>query len=156
MTTLWPDGDARVIAVFIKIGRNGRCVDNAGGGGNVDACVDIETGEIRFAVQFEGFRKIKEIDVHPDSGQVLNGVYIENWQAIREEVKRFQQSFPFCKAAGWDIAITNQGPVVIEVNEFWDRLGQVFVRKGWRKEIRDCYLAWKDTGKDYKMYRQPN
>lgn len=156
MTTLWPDGAARVIAVFIKIGRHGRCVDNAGGGGNVDCCVDIETGEIKYAVQFDGFRRIKDIDFHPDSGQKLNGVVVENWLSIREEVERFQQSFPFCKAAGWDIAITNQGPVVIEVNEFWDRIGQVFVRKGWRKEIRDCYLAWKNTGKEYKMYRQPN
>ena len=156
MTTLYPDGFSRIIATFIKIGRAGKCVDNAGGGGNVDVCVDTDSGVIKYAIQYDGWRNIKDIEVHPDSGNQLNGVVIENWQAIKDEVKKFQQAFPYCKAAGWDIAITDEGPVVIEVNDFWDRTGQYFIRQGWRKEIRDCYLAWKKLDKDYKMYRQPN
>ena len=180
MTVLYPDGTARVIGTFMKMGRAGKCVDNAGAGGNVDVCVDVETGEIKYAIQFDGWRKIKEIEKHPDSGNQLNGVVIENWQAIKEEVKKFQQSFPYCKAAGWDIAITDEGPVVIEVNDFWDRTGQYFIRRGWRNEIRDCYLAWREywgertpeafveerrdkkhiilkpEGREYKMFRQPN
>lgn len=143
MTTLWPDGTARVIATFIKIGRAGRCVDNAGGGGNVDVCVDTESGEIKYAIQYDGWRNIKDIERHPDSGNQLNGVVVENWEAIKAEVVRFQQAFPYCKAAGWDIAITDDGPVVIEVNDFWDRTGQYFIRRGWRNEIRDCYLSWR-------------
>lgn len=186
MTTLYPDGSAKVIATFIKIGRAGKCVDNAGGGGNVDVCVDTETGEIKYAIQYDGWRKIKDIEKHPDSGTQLNGVVIENWQSIKEEVIKFQQCFPYCKAAGWDIAITDNGPVAIEVNDFWDRTGQYFIRRGWRNEIRDCYIAWrnywcgcnpyvtgswetsndrqtndgqiflKPEGQEYKMFRQPN
>lgn len=144
MTTLYPDGSARVIATFIKIGRAGKCVDNAGSGGNVDVCVDVETGEIKYAIQFDGWHKTKEIECHPDNGTQLNGVYIDNWQSIKEEVIKFQQAFPYCKASGWDIAITDNGPVVIEVNDFWDRTGQYFIRRGWRNEIRDCYLAWRE------------
>ena len=156
MTTLYPDGSAKVIAAFFKIGRAGKCVDNAGNGGNVDTSVDVKTGEIKYAIQFDGWRNIKEIDRHPDSGANLNGVRIEGWESIKEEVKRFQQAFPFCKAAGWDIAITDNGPVVIEVNDFWDRTGQFFIRRGWRNEIRDCYLAWQKTGKKYIMVRRSN
>lgn len=144
MTTLYPDGSARVIATFMKFGRVGKCVDNAGSGGNVDAAVDVETGRIYNVVQFDGWRKTKEIESHPDSGTQLNGVYIDNWQSIKEEVIKFQQAFPYCKASGWDIAITDNGPVVIEVNDFWDRTGQYFIRRGWRNEIRDCYMAWRD------------
>lgn len=151
MTALYPDGSAKVIATFIKIGRAGRCVDNAGGGGNVDVCVDVATGEIRYAIQFDGWHHVQDIDAHPDSGNPLNGVVIENWESIKAEVIRFQQAFPYCKVAGWDIAITDAGPVVIEVNDFWDRTGQFFIRRGWRNEIRDCYLAWKATGKDYSV-----
>ena len=151
MTALYPDGYAKVIATFIKIGRAGRCVDNAGGGGNVDVCVDVATGEIRHAIQFDGWHKVKDIDRHPDSGSLLNGVIIENWDSVKAEVIRFQQAFPYCKAAGWDIALTDDGPVVIEVNDFWDRTGQFFIRRGWRNEIRECYLAWKATGKDYSV-----
>ena len=143
MTTLYPDGSARVIATWFKVGRKGKCVDNAGNGGNVDAAIDTETGKIYNVFQFDGWRKAKQIEKHPDSGNQLNGVMIENWQAIKEEVRKFQQAFPYCKAAGWDIAITDDGPVVIEVNDFWDRTGQYFIRRGWRNEIRDCYLAWR-------------
>ncbi|MCR4966166.1 MAG: hypothetical protein K6A41_11010 [Bacteroidales bacterium] len=153
MTTLWPDGSARVIATWFKVGRAGKCVDNAGSGGNVDAAIDVETGMIYNVVEFDGWRKTKEIDCHPDSGSQLNGVVIENWQAVKEEVKKFQQAFPYCKAAGWDIAITDEGPVVIEVNDFWDRTGQYFIRHGWRNEIRECYKAWKQTGIDTTVYR---
>ena len=156
MTTLWPDTSVRIIATWFKVGRKGKCVDNAGSGGNVDAAIDVETGRIYNVVQFDGWRKTKEIECHPDSKSQLNGVVIENWQAIKEEVKQFQQAFPYCKAAGWDIAIADEGPVVIEVNDFWDRTGQYFIRKGWRNEIRECYLAWKKLDRDYKMYRQVN
>lgn len=156
MTTLLPDGEARIIATFIKIGRAGSCVDNAGGGGNIDVCVDVESGEIKYAIQYDGWRKIHEIETHPDSGAQLNGVIIENWEQIKAEVVRFQQAMPWCKAAGWDIAITDDGPLVIECNDFWDRTGQYFIRRGWRNEIRDCYKAWKATGIEYPMYRQPN
>ncbi len=149
MTTLWPDGSARVIATWLKIGRAGKCVDNAGRGGNVDAAIDVETGRIYNVVQFEGWRKTKDIERHPDSNAQLEGVVIENWRAISEEVKKYQQAFPYCKAAGWDIAITDDGPMVVEVNDFWDRTGQYFIHRGWRNEIRDCYLAWKETGKNF-------
>ena len=154
MTALYPDGSAKVIATFIKIGRAGRCVDNAGGGGNVDVCVDVETGEIRYAIQFDGWHNVKDIDCHPDNGNLLNEVVIENWEAVKADVIRFQQAFPYCKVAGWDIAITDEGPVVIEINDFWDRTGQLFIRKGWRNEIRECYLAWEKLGKDYQVYPQ--
>lgn len=151
MTMLYPNGEAKVIATFIKIGRMGKCVDNAGGGGNVDVCVDVESGEVKYAIQFDGWQNIKEIEKHPDSGSQLNGVVIENWEAIKDEVKMFQQAFPYCRAAGWDIAITPDGPLVIEVNDFWDRTGQYFIRKGWRNEIRDCYRAWKKAGDTYSI-----
>lgn len=148
MTTLWPDGTARIIATFIKIGREGKCVDNAGDGGNVDVCVDVDSGEVKYAIQYDGWRNVKNIEQHPDNGNQLNGIVIENWDRIKEEVKKYQQAFPFCRAAGWDVAITDDGPIVLEVNDRWDTTGQYFIRKGWREEIRDCYLAWKNENRD--------
>ena len=156
MTTLYPDGEARIIATFIKIGRAGKCVDNAGDGGNVDVCVDTETGKIKYAIQYDGWRKIKDIECHPDSGNQLNGIVIEKWEKIKAEVIKFQQAFPYCKAAGWDIAITDEGPVVIEVNDSWDRTGQYFIRRGWKNEIKDCYKAWRQVGYDPMVERGSN
>ena len=149
MTVLYPDNKARLAGIWMKFGRAGRCVDNAGSGGNVDACVDMTEGEIKYVTEFNGWRNVKAISHHPDTGTLLEGVKIEKWNDIVEQVLHFQECFPYCKAAGWDIAITDEGPIVIEVNDFWDRTGQFFIRRGWRNEIRDCYLAWKATGKKY-------
>ena len=146
MTTLYPDGEAKVIATWMKFGRLGTFVDNAGSGGNIDACVDVETGRINKVVEFKGFRKTKSITVHPDSGIQLEGTIIENWKEIKSKVIEFQKSFPFVKAAGWDIAITDEGPVVIEVNDSWDRTGQLFIQRGWKHEIRECFKAWDKIG----------
>lgn len=153
MTTLFPNGEVKIIATFIKIGRAGMSVDNAGDGGNVDVCIDVETGELRHAMQYDGWRRIIEIDKHPDSGAQLNGVIVENWDKIKSEVIKFQKKLPFVKAAGWDIAITEEGPVVIEVNDSWDRTGQLFIQRGWRNEIRDCFVAWKTIGYNVTVER---
>lgn len=157
MTVLMPSGEAKVVATFIKIGREGAFVDNAGSGGNVDAGVNPETGELYGAIIYNGFRKTIAIDNHPDSGACLNGVTIQNWKSICDRVCGFQQRFPFLKAVGWDIAVTEEGPVVIEINDFWDRTGQLFIKRGWRKEIKECYSAWseynKRAGIEYRMGR---
>lgn len=146
MTTLSPNGEAKIIAIWMKIGRSGAFVDNAGSGGNIDACVDINTGEINKVVEFNGFRNSKKIDSHPDTGVRLEGTIIENWEEIKSKVISFQKAFPFVKAAGWDIAITDDGPVVIEVNDSWDRTGQLFIQRGWKNEIKDCFDAWDKIG----------
>lgn len=142
MTALYPDNHSEVFATFIKIGRAGSIVDNAGDGGNVDVAVNTDTGVLQYAIQYDGWRKVTDIDVHPDTHAPLNGVAIEHWDAIKAEVCRFQQALPYCRVAGWDIAITDEGPLVIEVNDLWDRTGQYFIRRGWRPDIRQCYQAW--------------
>lgn len=152
MTTLMPTGEAKVIATFIKIGRSGAFVDNAGGGGNVDAGINVATGEIYGAIEFNGFRKTRPIDCHPDTKSQLNGVLIEHWNEICTQLCYYQQQVPFLKAIGWDVAITDDGPVIIEINDFWDTTGQLFIQRGWRKEIRECYLLWKEYNLRHKVH----
>ena len=152
MTTLMPTGEAKVIATFIKIGRSGAFVDNAGGGGNVDAGINVATGEIYGAIEFNSFRKTRPIDCHPDTKAQLNGVVIEHWEEICTRLCHFQQRLPFLKAIGWDVAITDAGPVIIEINDFWDTTGQLFIQSGWRKEIRECYSAWKEYSRQYNVH----
>ena len=143
MTVLLPSGEARVIATFMRVGRKGACVDNAGNGGNIDAAVDIATGRIHSAIEFNGWRKTTPITNHPDTGALLESVIIENWHDITNRVIQFQQAMLFLRAIGWDIAITVQGPLVIEINDYWDETGQLFIGKGWKQEIENGYNEWK-------------
>jgi hypothetical protein len=142
LTILLPSGEAKVISTVLKIGRQGSCIDNARNGGNVDAEVEFETGKIHSAIQFNGWRQISPITNHPDTGTLLEGVIIENWHDIKNRVLQFQQAMPFLKAIGWDIAITDKGPVVIEINDFWDETGQLFLGKGWKQEIESGHNEW--------------
>ena len=144
MTALYPDGNAKVFAAWMKFGREGADVDNAGGGGNIDCAVDIESGTCFNVVQFNSFSDMIKCDRHPDSNILINGMRIENWDEIKRMSCEYQSRIPELKAIGWDVALTDDGPVIIEINNWWDPTGQLFIGKGWRDDVRDCYYAWKN------------
>ena len=142
MTALYPDHSVRVFAGFLKIGRGGSDVDNAGSGGNVDCGVNVETGQLYNPVQFNSWEDIIKIQEHPDSRTKLDGYYIKDWAKIKERLQSFQGLIPQLKTIGWDVAITDNGPVIVEINNWWDPTGQEFINKGWAQEVEKCYEAW--------------
>lgn len=142
MTALYPDNSVKLYAAFIKIGRSGSDVDNAGSGGNVDCAIDITSGRLYNVLEFNSWEDIKSITHHPDSKTQIEGCYIENWEAIVKQVCDYQARIPQLKVIGWDIAITDDGPIVIEINNWWDTTGQLFINRGWKPEVMDCYNAW--------------
>lgn len=144
MTALYPNHEVKIIATFLKIGRAGSDIDNAGSGGNIDAACCIDTGELYHVMRFDSWRGYELIDFHPDTKIKLSGVKIENWHTIIEQVKSFQGRIPLLKTIGWDIALTENGPIAIEINNYWDTTGQLFIGRGWKKEVVQCYQAWKD------------
>lgn len=142
MTALYPQNEVKIVAAFIKIGRLGSDVDNAGGGGNVDCAVDLESGRLYNCLEFNSWKDIKNISYHPDSQELLEGTVLTGWNNIISQVKEFQAKIPFLKTIGWDVAITDNGPVIIEINNWWDTTGQLFIGKGWKVQIKQCYEAW--------------
>lgn len=142
MTALYPNNEVKLIASFIKIGRTGSCVDNAGNGGNVDVAIDITTGKLYNAIEFNSWHNIIKITHHPDTKNPIEGEFIQQWGKIVKDVCDFQARIPQIKIIGWDVAITEQGPVIIEINNWWDTTGQLFIKRGWKKEVIDCYKAW--------------
>lgn len=154
ITTLYPDGNVQIASAWIRIGKKGNCVDNAGDGGNISIAIDENTGKLYNATLFNAWRRTVPLETHPDSHIPLNGMIINNWETIKEDVFNFHRSLPFLKAIAWDVAITDQGPVIIEINDFWDATGQLFCEKNRRKEIRACYRAWKEL-EDKGLVRYP-
>ena len=144
MTALYPNQEVRLFAAWFKIGRAGSCIDNAGSGGNVDGGVNINTGELFNATKFDSWSHLKSVDSHPDSKAKINGLVLDNWSEIKRLVMDFQARIPELKTIGWDVALTEHGPMIIEINNWWDPTGQLFIGKGWKKEVQDCYNAWKD------------
>ena len=143
VTLLFPNGDVEILTAFFRIGRKGKCYDNASNGGNVDAGINITTGYLEYPIAFNSFSEIVDIIYHPDSKINLINFKIRDWDCITENVKKFQQQVSFLKAIAWDIAITENGPIIIEINHRWDITGQIFVRKGWHSHLKKCYYSWK-------------
>lgn len=144
MTALYPDDDVKVYATWMKFGRAGSDIDNAGGGGNVDCAVNLETGECYNVSLFNSFTDVLRCDNHPDSGERISGLRIENWNQIKKCLCDYQARIPQLKVIGWDVALTENGPVIIEINNYWDTTGQLFLGRGWRNEVKECYEAWKE------------
>ena len=143
MTALYPDKSVKIIAAFLKIGREGSDIDNAGQGGNVDCGVNVNNGILYNTIQFNSWQDITSIAKHPDTGTQLEGAKLEHWDYIKQKLCYYQGLIPQLKVIGWDVAITDKGPIIIEINNWWDTTGQAFIAFGWKPKVEDCYNAWK-------------
>ncbi len=57
------------------------------------------------------------IEAHPATGQRFDGVRIPHWQAALDLASRAHALFPEFGIIGWDMAITPDGPAIIEAND---------------------------------------
>ena len=145
MSSLYPDGEVDVFRVFIKFGRLGSCVSNRGDGENIAATVDLNTGTLINPGHFKGFRNIQPVTEHPDSREQIEGIQIKEWKSLIDQVKDFHKRIGFLKVLAWDIAVTDRGALVIEINDLFDNAGQIITGKGWREDIEKCYERWKNV-----------
>ncbi|MCV2490721.1 hypothetical protein OF117_15280 [Geodermatophilus sp. YIM 151500] len=90
-------------------------VDNLSAGGLCSA-VDLDTGRLGPAVGRPRDRRRVEHDTHPDSGARIAGVLVPQWPQVRDLAFRLMAAFPELDHVGWDIAVTDRGPLVIEGN----------------------------------------
>ena len=60
---------------------------------------------------------------HPLSGVVFDGYQIPMYEEACELVKRAHKVLPSIPTIGWDVAITDEGPTLIEGNDNWEISG---------------------------------
>ena len=99
---------------FMRIGtKKSGFVDNVAQGGMV-AKIDVDTGRFHSAetlanhVYYEG-------KYHPDTNEKIEG-YIPNWNVVLKGIKDICNYCPQLKWLGFDIAITEDGFSIIEIN----------------------------------------
>lgn len=108
-------GDTTHIAyIVVKIGTGGGFCDNSGQGG-VICRVDPETSTI-ISVATDDYFNV--YDRHPDTGIEFRGYKIPMLGEAVELAKRAAQVVPEICHVGWDVAITPDGPVLIEGNDY--------------------------------------
>jgi hypothetical protein len=56
---------------------------------------------------------------HPHSGVVLAGAPAPGWDEARDLALRAAEAFDELRSVGWDVAVTEDGPVLVEGNAWW-------------------------------------
>ncbi|PWH83748.1 hypothetical protein DIS18_04120 [Algibacter marinivivus] len=106
--------EIEIISAYIRFGVGDNIVDNASSGGFFVG-INIENGTLKAVGYFKpefGGQKPTE---HPDSGFRFNGFEIPFYEEACESVINASRIIPD-RLIGWDVAITPDGPVIIESN----------------------------------------
>ncbi|MDM1517661.1 hexapeptide transferase [Myroides odoratimimus] len=103
--------------------------------GNAAVHIDLLSGKVDRAAVYGDFRK-ENIEIHPISNVSIVGFEIPFWQECLTIVKHAALEAKENKSIGWDVAITNEGPILIEGNHNWGRvLWQLPVNKGLKYKL---------------------
>jgi hypothetical protein len=116
--TLRTEGGIISNAAVLRMGAGGSVVDNGAAGGLV-AGLDLATGRLRRIARQKPKYGHALHDRHPDTGTRFADVTVPFWRDIRAVVVRAAEQLPF-GSLGWDVAVTADGPVIIEANSHWD------------------------------------
>ena len=104
-----------VDAVFrMAIGGN-RSVDNLHAGG-IASGVDLALGTLSSASNLGSDARLGWLDRHPDTGAAIRGRKLPCWDEAKALAETVHEAFGDRVLVGWDIAITDEGPVVVEGN----------------------------------------
>ena len=124
MTLCAPDGKAHVMKALLRVGVGDTLVDNYAMGGLIYE-VDIDTG----IIITHGKTQDGDIHlIHPGTDTIMLGYRLPHWDKVVSLCKQAAEKIPQVAFIGWDVAITEDGPQMIEGNnsseyEFYEYLG---------------------------------
>ncbi len=120
-------GDSELLGVMCMMGAHGAECSNWHFGG-VCANVKLDGTVDKYGYSMSD----KRVERHPDSGLVFEGYKIPFYDEAVALAKRCMKAFYGLKSIGWDVAITTDGPIVIEGNDDWGLAAhQMVENRGW-------------------------
>jgi hypothetical protein len=106
------NGNVRVVCATLRIGKDGKEIDNSSQDGLVLG-IDIDTGKsLNYAITEAGRKYYK----HPDTGFSFNEFEIKKWDLIKDFAIRSATKMSQFGYLGWDIAVDETGPLAVETN----------------------------------------
>ena len=135
LVTFLAKGKYRYLGAMFRCGTsNKECIDNASNGGifvgiNDDGTLK-DTGY---------FLKAKSSKIHPTSKIKFEGYQLPMYKEVIDLALKYHAYFPGLKSLGWDIAITENGPIIIEINVGWQTSSIQMCHGGFRKKIEEIY-----------------
>lgn len=127
------NGDFHCLGARLRISVNSP-VDNMAAG-NLAAPIDEQSGIVNGSAVYSDITK-HAVDSHPVTHQKIVGFQIPFWSETMRMLEEAAKVFPQNRSIGWDVAITEAGPELIEGNHNWCKLlWQLPVQKGLKKEL---------------------
>jgi hypothetical protein len=131
--TQYDSGKVDILGARLRITVNSP-VDNMAAG-NLAAAVDSQTGVVYGKAVYSDITKA-DMEVHPLTGKRIIGFKIPFWDKIREMAVDAALHTPENRSVGWDIAVTADGPELIEGNHNWCKLlWQMPVKTGLKNQL---------------------
>jgi hypothetical protein len=133
LVTFNNDGQVQLFSAEQRFGAHGQSVDNWGAGG-VGVAIDLITGRLRA----EGLMKPGyggRVLYHPNTRVPFADFQIPYFQEAVDLVCRLHRYFYGIHSIGWDICITEAGPLIIEGNDDWAMLMSI------EERFKDKFLA---------------
>ena len=110
------DGGVRLIGACLKCGGQGAVTDNFHAGG-VAYPLDLETG--RVSGPGRNNTDLREFTRHPGTEHFMPDFQVPFWNEVRGCVMQGMDRVPSLGYVGWDVALTPEGPELIEGNYHW-------------------------------------
>jgi hypothetical protein len=131
LTCLDESGQPEVVGAAMRMAIDGNhVVDNLHAGG-IAAAVDIDTGTLGPASDLGADASFGWVERHPGTDAPILGTQLPMWEDVKGFAVRAHGAFGDRVVVGWDIAITPDGPVLVEGNGAPDLdIMQRFVRHG--------------------------
>lgn len=144
IVTAFTENRARVIFAVARLSAGANITDNfsRGASGNLAVAIDIATGTLS-----EAWRSLRSdwpimqsTDLHPDTGRRIRGAVFPLWQDVVDLALRAQNSMPELRTVGWDIAVTDEGALLVEANCYYSvALLEVVYQHGLWRELTKFY-----------------
>ncbi len=109
------DGQLKVPYTLLKLPMQGNIADNFWRSGNVLCDLDPETGEVRNIVTAQNGRRTP-LESLPGNARAFIGERLPCWQELKALNERVALLHAANRYGSTDIALTEDGPVVVEVN----------------------------------------
>lgn len=116
IVTICHKGQIDICQLAFGVGTGGMHMSNIYQGGILlDISIDGVLGDMGIKLKGERGRLAR----HPDTGVEFKGFKIPYWKEALDLAIRAHQCFPKIHSVGWDIAISKDGPLIIEGNQHW-------------------------------------
>ena len=112
-------GNVEIWGALLRMGYD-KSVDNFDAGG-LSAKVNLDNGIISSGAKFKNPFDNTIYSNHPITNNIIKGIEIPYWSEVILMIKSAALEVTDVKTVGWDVAITDKGPTLIEGNDNWDK-----------------------------------